>query len=125
MLLQRPKPPGQDGTSASSKTALGILVEGPAALHAPPNADGSGRRASAPATTVPGQRRRAGMAAPVAGPAKGWFLDALLELTVPRHDHAVGRRAARKRAIRAWLAGTDRHTYLLKVCERAERHVGQ
>ena len=42
---------------------------------------------------VPGQRRRVGTAASVAGPAKGWFLTALLDLIVPQHDHAVGRRA--------------------------------
>ena len=64
-----------------------------ALLHRPPCADGSGRRAGTPVPTVPGQRRRVGTAASVAGPAKDWFLTALLDLTVPQHDHAVGRRA--------------------------------
>ena len=64
-----------------------------ALLHRPPCADGSGRRAGTPVPTVPGQRRRVGTAASVAGPAKDWFSTALLDLTVPQHDHAVGRRA--------------------------------
>ena len=64
-----------------------------ALLHRPPCADGSGRRAGTPVPTVPGQRRRVGRAASVAGPAKDWFLTALLDLAVPQHDHAVGRRA--------------------------------
>ena len=64
-----------------------------ALLHRPPCADGSGRRAGTPVPTVPGQRRRVGTAASVAGPAKDWFLTALLDLIVPQHDHAVGRRA--------------------------------
>ena len=79
--------------SAHEETALGILKVPAALLHRPPCADGSGRRAGTPVPTVPGQRRRVGRAASVAGPAKDWFLTALLDLIVPQHDHAVGRRA--------------------------------
>ena len=69
-------------------------LEVPAALlHRPPCADGSGRRAGTPVPTVLGQRRRVGTAASVAGPAKDRFLTAPLDLIVPQHDHAVGRRA--------------------------------
>ena len=85
----------QDGTSARTRRRRWVFwLKVPAALlHRPPCADGSGRRAGTPVPTVPGQRRRVGRAASVAGPAKDWFLTALLDLIVPQHDHAVGRRA--------------------------------
>ena len=84
----------QDGHQRMRRRRWVFWLKVPAALlHRPPCADGSGRRAGTPVPTVPGQRRRVGTAASVAGPANDWFLTALLDLTVPRHDHAVGRRA--------------------------------
>ena len=63
----------QDGTSARTRRRRWVFwLKVPAALlHRPPCADGSGRRAGTPVPTVPGQRRRVGRAAPVAGPSEG------------------------------------------------------
>ena len=118
----------QDGTSARTKRRRWVFwLKVPAALlHRPPCADGSGRRAGTPVPTVPGQRRRVGRAASVAGPAKDWFLTALLDLIVPQHDHAVGRRATDTVRARSALGSDGRwHIFAQGVCEPRGRAVGE
>ena len=60
------------------------------------------------------------------GRPRGWFLTALLDLAVPQHDHAVGRRATDTVRAQSALGSDGRwHIFAQGVCEPRGRAVGE
>ena len=60
------------------------------------------------------------------GRPRGWFLTALLDLAVPQHDHAVGRRATDTVRAQSALGSDGRwHIFAQGECEPRGRAVGE